>query len=63
MKAVTVRAAGENPATGPRTDITVKCRSCGAEYSQRENLLDGRWLWFPNCKCPLTKDSAEVTEL
>ena len=31
--------------------ITVKCRTCGRDFTQRENLLSGEWLWFPNCKC------------
>ena len=42
--------------------LSVRCRSCGAFFEQRENLLTGQWLWFANCKCPVTKDSAEVLE-
>lgn len=51
------------PETGPRTDIAVKCRECGVEYSQRENLLSGEWLWFANCQCEKSADNAEVIEI
>lgn len=47
----------------PRHDIAVECRTCGRDYSQRENLLTGEWLWFPNCKCPVSADSAKVVVL
>ena len=33
------------------TGIAVRCRECGTDYSQRENLLTGEWLWFANCQC------------
>lgn len=41
-------------AEGRWVDLAVECRTCGAHYQQRENLLSCEWLWFPTCTHPLT---------
>lgn len=39
-------------------ELSVTCRSCGAPYTQRVNLTNGKMLWFPTCNHIAGKDSA-----